>query len=132
MGDAGRVDLYTRLRWVGVALFCVAAPVFAAAVTGWVLGQTPGGLIPWAMFAMGLSLGSFGSNDDSAVYQLRELARAGAVPERHRAEWDAERRARPGRIVAVHAHPKGALILPVAAIVMVAIATWRVAGAWLS
>lgn len=132
MVEVGRADLHTRLRWIGVALFCVAAPVFAAAVVGWILGETPGKLIPWALFAMGLSLGSFGSNDDSAVYYLRELARADAVPERHRAEWDAERRARPARVTAVHAHPKAAWILPIAALVMVGIATWRVTGAWLS
>lgn len=126
----GRADLHGRLRWIGVGLFLVAAPVVVGGLAALATGRATAGILPWCLLSLGLSLGAFGTNDDTVLHALSELARKDAVPARHGAEWEKERKARPARISTLHTHPKAGWILPVAAIAAVAGAAWRVAGAW--
>lgn len=125
-----RADRHTRLRWVGVGLFCVAAVVGLAGIVAIGAGQAPLRVLPWLLVSVGLSLGSFGTNDDTALHALAELARNGAVPARHRAEWDKERKLRGSRLSTVHTHPKTSLVLPLFAAAALIVATLRVGAAW--
>lgn len=121
---------YATLRWVGVALFCVAAPNLLAAIGAVATDRASGGLILVSLFATGLSLGSFGTNDDAALHAFAELDRREALNPTFKAELDAERKKRPGRVQACHDHPKASLIVPSVAVLALGLAVWRVATAW--
>lgn len=125
-----KADRYTRLRWVGVAFFCVAAPNLVAGIGAVATGRAGFGLVPVCLLAVGLSLGAFGTNDDAALHAFADLDRASALPERFRAEWDGERKRRPARSTTLHDHPKASLVMPVAALAALGLALWRVATAW--
>lgn len=121
---------YSRLRWIGVALFCVAAPNLLAAIGAFATDRAPGGIIAISLFACGLSLGSFGSNDDAALHAYADLDRREALDGAAKAELDAERKRRPGRVEGCHDHPKASVILPIVASLAVGLALFRVATAW--
>ncbi|MDP2312550.1 MAG: hypothetical protein Q8P41_06560 [Pseudomonadota bacterium] len=125
-----RADRHTRIRWIGAAAFCVAAVVMAGGLSAIVTGQAPLKLLPWCILAMGLSLGAFGTNDDTALHALAELSRQGAVPARHQAEWDHERKVRGARIQGLHTHPKTSFVLPILALAALSVAASRVGAAW--
>ncbi len=123
-------DRHARLRWLGVALFGVALLVLATHVGAVVTARAPLKLVLLSVFGLGVSLGTFGANDDTALHALAELARRGRVPARHQAEWDRERAARPARLLGLHASPRASLVLPVIASVAVAYAAIRGFQAW--
>ncbi|MFN7144957.1 MAG: hypothetical protein ACK4YP_14365 [Myxococcota bacterium] len=125
-----KAERYTRLRWVGIALFCVAAPNLVAGIAAVAAGRAGFGLVPVCLLALGLSLGAFGTNDDAALHAFSELDRRSALPGRFRAEWDGERKRRPARSSGLHDHPKASLVMPLAALAALALALWRVATAW--
>ena len=123
------VATYTRLRWVGVALFGAALLVTAAHV-----GLVAGGM-PWTrmipcILALGLSLSSFGTADDTALHTLRQLATAGPVPAQYAAELEQEQRRRPERMAAVHASPRASWILPLVALAVILLLGWRAWVTW--
>lgn len=123
-------DRHARLRWLGIVLFWTAAVVFVATTGAVVTGRAPipRALVPFV--AMGLSLGTFGANNDTFLHALADLARKKAVPARHQAEWDHERHVRAARLKTVHAAPKVGLVLPLVAAGLVAWAGYRAAQAW--
>ncbi|MDP2308847.1 MAG: hypothetical protein Q8P18_22690 [Pseudomonadota bacterium] len=127
---AARADRHSRLRWVGVVLFFGAAIVLAGGVAALVTGQPGPRLLPWCVLAVGLSLGSFGTNDDTTLHALAQLGREGTVPAHHKAEWEHERKVRGARLSTLHAHPKAAWILPLFATGALLFAGWRVGAAW--
>ncbi len=63
---------HAQLRWFGVALFIAAVLVLGGALAGVILGAGRVGDIFVAMFACGLSLGTFGSHNDTALSLLRD------------------------------------------------------------
>lgn len=107
---------FRGLRWVGVVLFACALVVF-----GWHVVLVATAQLPWwkvipCLLGLGLSLGSFGAADDSAIHALSVLDRAGALDDPGAAaELAAERAARPARVESAHHSPKAALILPLVA-----------------
>ncbi len=125
-----RADRHAGLRWIGVGLFGAAAVLFVAGVGAIATGRAPLGVLPWCLVSVGLSLGSFGTNDDTALHALAELARRGAVPARHKAEWDKERKLRGSRLSTIHTHPRTSLVLPLFAAAALVVATVRVGTAW--
>lgn len=124
-GTAARCAL---LRWVGMAAFVVAAVAFAGLLAAAATGRAPWSRVPLGVVAMGISLGAFGVNDDTFLHALGDLHRRGVLPARWAAEWERERKARPAR--ALHASPKMAAALPVAALALVGWAGLRAAQAW--
>lgn len=127
---AARADRHSRLRWVGVALFSIAAVVFVGGVAALAMDHATLRILPWCLLAVGLALGSFGTNDDTTLHALAELARLGPVPPRHKAEWDKERKVRGARLSTVHTHPRASLVFPLLALAALLLAGWRVGGAW--
>lgn len=125
-----RADHHSRLRWVGIALFSAAVVVFVGGVAAIAAGHAPFRTVFLCIFAVGLSLGSFGTNDDTTLHALAELARRGGLPPRHQAEWERERAVRGARLSTIHAHPKTAWILPPLAVAALCLAAWRVGAAW--
>jgi len=125
-----RVQFHSRLRWLGVAFFFVAALVLAGGVGAIVTGQAGLKILPWCLLALGTSLGSFGTNDDTALALLAELGRRGKLPDAHRAELAAELKVRGARLGTLHDHPKASLILPSIAVLALCGAAWRVSSAW--
>jgi hypothetical protein len=121
---------YAALRWLGVAGFLLAAALLLGGLAAVATGRASFGLLPLCLLGLGLSLGSFGTNDDAALHAFAELARRGALPDRFRAEWEAERARRPARVSAVHDHPRASLILPLAAWAALAYVSYRVVTAW--
>jgi hypothetical protein len=127
---AARADRHTALRWVGIGLFCVATVALALNTGAALTGKAPFGRIFLSIFAMGVSLGSFGANNDTAIHALARLNDEGRVPERHAAEWKHEVAVRSDRLSSVHASPKVAMILPIVALVAVVLMLWRGLSAW--
>jgi hypothetical protein len=125
-----RVTFHTRLRWLGVAFFFVAAVLLAGGVGAIATGQVGLKILPWCLLALGTSLGSFGTNDDTALALLAELGRRGQLPDAYRAEFAAEHKVRGPRISTLHDHPKAALILPTVAVLAICGAAFRVGSAW--
>jgi hypothetical protein len=67
---------HAALRWIGVALFIAALPGVAVLLLHVVTGKSPVGHVMNCVLALGLSLGAFGTNNDTAVHAMRELARS--------------------------------------------------------
>jgi hypothetical protein len=115
-----RASRYAALRWLGMGLFVASALTFLVALAAAGMGRAPWlGALP-GIFAMGMSLGAFGTANDTAIHAMAELERRGNLPERHRREWATEQANRPGRSDAVHASPRAALVFPVLALVVMA------------
>lgn len=125
-----RVDRHIRLRWVGVALFAAAVVVSVGGVAALFTGHAGLRIVPWCLLALGLSLSSFGTNDNTALHALVELSRQGRIPARHKAEWDKERGVRGQRLLTLHTHPRASLILPFVSGAVILLAAWRVGAAW--
>ena len=121
---------YSRLRWIVVAYFCLAVPKLVAAIAAVATDRASGGLIAISLFATGLSLGSFGTNDDAALHAMSDLARRDALPANLAAEYAAERKKRPARIPTVHDHPTASIVVPAVASLALSLALYRVATAW--
>lgn len=121
---------YSRLRWIGGAYFCLAVPNLVAAIAAVATDRASGGLIAISLFATGLSLGSFGTNDDAALHAMSDLARRDALPANLAAEYAAERKKRPARIPTVHDHPTASIVVPAVASLALSLALYRVATAW--
>ena len=119
---------YSRFRWIGVVLFAVAVPFPLVAVyTAAARGGHWGWILP-SIGCMGLSLGAFGTSNDTAIHAARELAKRGAA-HASAAELAHEERVRPKRLLAVHASPKAALIFPILAAALMAYMGHLLAGA---
>ncbi|MSQ03919.1 MAG: hypothetical protein EXR71_18865 [Myxococcales bacterium] len=111
--------MFARLRWFGVALFIVAVPIPGAVLVAIVQGSVPWTWIFPAMGCLGLSLGAFGTANDTALHALRTAGRGG-LPESAARELEHEEAVRPARLAQVHHSPKASVIIPfVAAALMV-------------
>lgn len=118
----GRWSIHRRWRWIGIVLFCLAAPGPLVALTSIFLKGASWKLVFLSIGTLGLSLGSFGTANDTAVHALRELANRGApIPDAH--ELASERERRPARLAALHDSPKAAFIMP---IVVIGLFAWQI------
>lgn len=128
-GDVARwtahADRFTRLRWVGIGLFVLAALLLVGTLVEIALGVASWGRLPLAIFGLGLALGSFGAANDTAVHAMDFLARHGLLPERHAAEYAHERATRPERLPQLHASPRVATILPLVDAAVLGLLAWR-------
>lgn len=121
---------HAALRWLGVAFFGVALGVLGWNVTLLVGASLPFKQVLVSVFALGLSLGTFGANDDSAIVAMDRLDRLGALPAAFAPELAHERTARPRRLDTAHFSPKAALILPLVVVSLLGFLTYR-ASTWL-
>ena len=111
-----RLHLHARLRWTGVALFLAALPGVILLVARVVQGSSPASHLLACVLALGVSLGAFGTNNDTAVHAMRELAAANALPQAFGAELAEERRLRRKALAELHASVKAALVFPLLAL----------------
>lgn len=121
----GEVRRHAALRWVGIGLFGIAL-----AVAGWHVWLVATAGMPWTkvipcVLGLGLSLGAFGANDDTALAAMVNLERVPGGPEFP--DLVEERRRRPARMAHVHSSPRTGLVLPVVAGVIVALLAARAA-----
>ncbi|MBM4368210.1 MAG: hypothetical protein FJ102_18505 [Deltaproteobacteria bacterium] len=121
---------FSSLRWVGIALFVVAIPLFALGLAALLAGRAGIGTALPGVAALGLSLGAFGTANDTALAAARNLARAGQAPAVAAAELDTEARKRAARLATLHASPKAAVIIPILVVALQAYLWPRVLGAW--
>lgn len=117
---SSRLRLHSRLRWSGVALFLAALPGVGLLILHVIQGTSPPSHLLACMLALGVSLGAFGTNNDTAVHAMRELAEIGALPGAFQDELAEERRLRRKELVDVHASVKAALVFPLLALSAVA------------
>lgn len=122
--------LYTRLRWLGIAFFVVAAVLLVVRVWLVAQGALPPlrGILP-SIAGLGFSLGSFGTANDTALSALRRLEGLGALRPAWAAELAHERAVRRARLDALHAAPRVALGLPVATALLLAWLAWSASQA---
>jgi hypothetical protein len=106
---------HAALRWIGVALFIAALPGVAVLLLHVVTGKSPVGHVMNCVLALGLSLGAFGTNNDTAVHAMRELARSGQLPDAYGPELARERAVRAAGLAEVHASVKAGLVFPLLA-----------------
>lgn len=124
------VSRHVGLRWFGAALFCAGVPVALAGFAAIATGRAHGAIVPLCLVSVLASLSSFGTNDDTALHALGELARADRLPPSRAEEWRSEVRKRPARVAEVHPHTKASLILPVFALCAVVWTGRVVLRAW--
>jgi hypothetical protein len=123
-----RARRHAALRWAGIGTSLFAIAALGATVWAAATGAGPWKLVAVAVFTCGLSLGSFGANNDTSLHALRSLADSGAGLPRDMAEELAhERRVRPARLAALHSTPTVGLVLPVVADLLVLFLAWRAA-----
>jgi hypothetical protein len=125
-----RAARHARLRWLGVALFFVAAAVLLLDLSAIVTGRAPLRLLPWGLLGLGMSLGTFGANDDTTLHALTELSRTHQLPARYAREWGQEKAARPERLAGLHASTTAGVILPLVAAIAIFVAAGRGLTAW--
>jgi hypothetical protein len=119
---------HTRLRWVGIGLFWVSLLLFLAAAGTVATGHMPPMRMLVGVMCMGLSLGSFGTANDTALWALRELG--DGVPAEFQAEWQEELRLRRARLPSLHGSPKMAGLLPLLTLAAQGFAVHRLWEAW--
>ncbi len=133
MGDAEgrRAVMHARLRWVGVAAFLAASCVFVAlVVAGVTRGLPPRAMLP-GVAALGLALGAFGINNDTALRLAEDAAGRGEpLPAWLSAELAHERRVRGVRLGTLHASPRAAWGMPFVALAALLFAGFRAWTAW--
>lgn len=130
-GDASGAELarqlerHARLRWLGVALLLLALPGVAWLAARVALGTAPLGHAFLCLGGVLAPLSAFGTNNDTAVFAMRELARRRALPAAFERELARERKVRPGRLADAHASPTAAIVLPLVAIAVVSFLYYR-------
>lgn len=120
-----RAELHRRFRYVGMALFCCAVVVELAVAAAVVTGGLPARNLMLGVFALGVSLGSFGTANDTALHAMLQLQ---SPPATFAAELTTERERRPGRLDVLHASPRMAFVLPVVASLTLALLVSRLLG----
>ncbi len=130
MNERASWTTFSRLRWLGVILFGLAIPLFAMGLGALVAGRAGIGTALPGVAAMGLSLGAFGTANDTALAAARSLVRSGQAPPEAALELDTEAARRPARLATLHASPKAAVIIPVLVVALQAYLWPKVLGAW--
>lgn len=122
--------LFRRLRWLGVVLFLCAIPVPVGVILAAALHEGRWAWLIPTIGCFGLSLGTFGTANDTAIFALRELAKREPLAPAAEAELRQEVAKRPERLLEVHSSPKAAFIFPLLAIALIGWMAMRIAGAW--
>jgi hypothetical protein len=110
-----RLHRHAALRWIGVALFIAAIPAASVLLFHVATGKSPLGHAMNCMLALGLSLGAFGTNNDTAVHTMRELARSGQLPPAFAKELAREKAVRAAGLAEIHASVKAGMVFPLLA-----------------
>ena len=116
-----RATLHARLRWIGVPLFWIGALGLVSSVVALILGKVGFLGVGLYMAATGISLGSFGLNNDTALALSQRAPRERLSPDL-RAELESELKV--NRVAVTGLSPA-----PVAALVVIALALVLHAGA---
>ncbi|MCK6525919.1 hypothetical protein L6R49_31330 [Myxococcota bacterium] len=117
---------HAGLRWIGAAAFAFALPGLALAVGLWVTGGATGGLVMLGVATTGLSLGTFGLHNDTAL-ALMHRAEPQSLDDAARAELAAE--PDPRALAALAPMPRLALGVTVIALGLHALLATRLLGA---
>jgi len=120
-----QLERHARLRWFGVVLLWLALPGVALFASRIALGTAPLGQAFLCFGGVMAPLSAFGTNNDTAVFAMRELARRRALPPAFQAELARERQVRAERLADAHASPKAAIVLPMVAIAVVSFLYYR-------
>ncbi len=112
-------DRFAKLRWLGVVLFLGAIPILPLTLYGVVQGVVrPLHILP-AIGCLGLSLGSFGTANDTSLHAARTAAAQGPLPPAVSAELAHEVKVRPARLEALHSSPKASFAVPLVALALI-------------
>lgn len=121
-----RAQFHRRFRYVGMVLFCAAVVVELAIGAAVVAGQLPARNLMLGVFALGVSLGSFGTANDTAIHAMLQLPTPAPTLA---AELAVERERRPERLDKLHASPRMVYALPAVATLTLGLLVSRVLGA---
>lgn len=116
---------HAGLRWIGALAFMIAAVALALCVGLWVTGAATGGLVMLGVATTGLSLGTFGLHNDTAL-ALMHRAGPQALSEDARAELAAE--PDPRALAALAPMPRMAFGVTVIALVLHAVLFTRLSA----
>lgn len=117
---------HAGLRWLGAAAFVIAALGLVLALGLWLTGRGTGGLVMLAVATTGLSLGTFGLHNDTAL-ALFHRAGPQALDDAARAELSAE--PDPRALAALAPMPRLALGVTVVALGLHALLLTRLTAA---
>ena len=121
---------YARLRWVGIGLFWFSLALLFELLVAVLAGWLPASRLLVGVLGLGLSLGSFGTASDTALWAMRELRAQNQLPPAFHAEWKQELQHRPERIRTLHGAPRMALLMPLLAMAAQGAAIVRLLAAW--
>jgi hypothetical protein len=123
-------EAHARLRWSGALLLPFGLTSLIAHIwLAWSEHEPPGRVM-LGVFATLVSLGAFGTNDDSMIAAARRAGAGAGGPDPMATitrEVRAEARVRPERVREATAHPRAARILPLVAAAAVGWSWWRIA-----
>lgn len=119
------VSRYRALRWVGVVLFITALLPVSLILFNVATGQSPGLRLLNCVLCLGLSLGTFGTSNDTALTTMDRLYRHGALQGDALAEHQHEARVRPARLAEGHHNPRMALVMPILAMLAIGWSSYR-------
>ncbi len=129
MTPAQAAARHATLRWLGVPLLLSGLVLLAGGIVSLVGGGGWLGL-GLGMFSTGLGLGAFGANNDAALALALTARQDGAdpLPEPLSRELDQELEQDRSATLALRASPRVALAMPVVALLVQGLATWRLLG----
>ncbi len=122
------IERFRRARWLGVVLFGVALPVSGLILVNVASGQSPPVRLLNLVLCLGLSLGAFGTANDTALTLMDRRARLGELTGDALTEHQHESRVRPARLAEGHHSPRMAMLMPIFALLAISWSAWRVAG----
>lgn len=111
-------DTYSRLRWLGIALFVVGVGLLVPTLIFVVRDGLPARRLVLTVLSCGLSLGAFGAANDTALHAMNLSRGLGQLSPEHAGEWAHEAAARGKRLRELHASPKTAKVLPIVVILL--------------
>jgi len=116
---------HAAARYLGMPLFAAGVAGFACAVFAWVSGDIAGSSVMLYVGATGLSLGTFGAHNDTALALMQRVDRA-ALPEGMADELRGELARDREETQELSPSPRMAWGLTAVALLLHAAAAWRV------
>ncbi len=121
------VSRHAMLRYLGMPLFLGGALGLAGGLIAWGSGSVPGGVPLLYLGATGLSLGTFGTHNDTAIAAMVAVGEEGLEPA-HRNELRAELERDRAGTLELTAMPKTAAVITVVALAFHALAAVKLLG----
>ncbi len=117
---------HARMRWLGLPLLLGGLALLVLGIIS-MIGAGSWTSVALGLFGTGLALGAFGANNDTALAYALEARRLtpDALPDGLSAELDDELERDRAAVMGLHASPRVAVAMPLAALLVQCLAVWK-------